>query len=170
MDIDKELSEEEAHQLVENDPLIQFARKQKPAYEKEKRKAKNKKPEAKFQSEILRYFREEGFFMERYESAWSKSRYSSSDHYVPSGCKKGTPDTLGCDKHGNFIAVELKAPGKRSASTLREDQRAFLMKVIRHNGFGAVVDSIDLFNATYYKWISIEDKSKRQEFLIESLP
>lgn len=58
-----------------------------------------------------------------------------------SGQGSGISDRLCWLPNGKFIAVELKAPGKKR--TLSEAQFNFLMKVINLDHVGCVADSVD---------------------------
>ena len=171
-DIDDELSEAEVLKILENDPLTIYAKAHQADYQKEI-KRKNKKhsePEKKFVKELLVFLRAEGFFVQVYESKWSRSRIDDSGNYLPSGAKKGTPDILGCDKNGTMSAIEAKAPGQRRASTLREEQRVFLMKSIRNQAFAVCTDSVEHFSSVYFKWLTLTTAEEKQDFLISSLP
>lgn len=51
----------------------------------------------------------------------------------------GIPDFV-CCWNGKFIAVETKAPGKRSATTPNQDR--ILEEITKHGGLSIVVDDI----------------------------
>lgn len=65
-------------------------------------------------------------------------------------------------------AIEVKAPGKRKA--LRASQRDFLERVIAHNGFGIVADSVASVSAQWLMWSSLNWNEEKQLYLNEMLP
>lgn len=52
----------------------------------------------------------------------------------------GIPDII-CCWDGHFLAIECKAPGKRSDTT--QHQKRILFEIADHGGFAIVVDSAD---------------------------
>lgn len=125
----------------------------------------NKKPEESVVKEIVDCARAEGFFIKRYES---KAK-NVGGRWINSGMAFGTPDLMACSPDGYFCAIEVKAPGKRVASCLRDNQRKFLIDIIKHNGFGIVTDSKNHFLAMYYKWLKLEG-DEAINFLLNDLP
>lgn len=136
-------------------------------YEKQSRvnsgpKRKNGKPEKILEHEVTRWLKSKDIAFSVVES---KAVYSkSAGRYLNGQTQEGFSDIVGLDKHGNFIAIELKAPGRRS--TLRPAQRVFLNDRISRGGFCACIDSLKLLDETYTEWL----KTKSKEFLLKSLP
>lgn len=130
---------------------------------KYQRKGKNKAPEKDVEKELDAYWLAAGFFINRYES---KAK-NIGGVWRSSGLEFGTPDRLGCDRSGYFIAVEVKAKGKRSS--LREEQRIFLIKIIERGGFGLCCDSLEYFKKHYKMWTGLSGKI-RVDYLMALLP
>ena len=73
--------------------------------------------------------------------AWFKAR--GIWYCMPMGTgfgNSGVPDFI-CCWNGKFLAVEAKAPGKRSNTTVMQDNQ--IMGIHRANGMAIVVDSIE---------------------------
>lgn len=51
----------------------------------------------------------------------------------------GIPDLI-CCWHGHFLAIETKAPGKRSQTTANQDR--VLQEIRDHDGYALVVDDV----------------------------
>lgn len=130
-----------------------------------KRRNKNQAPEKLVQNECLHWLRLQGFDVYVVESKATFSQASQS--YRSSSAMPGFSDIVGCDNHGVFLAIELKAKGR--LSTLKEHQRKFLMEKISRGGFGACVDSVESLKTIYQKWNCITGEVAKQ-FLIDSLP
>lgn len=144
--------------------LDNYAIKQLPKQTKA-RASKNKSPEKLVQTECLHWLRAQGFDVYVVES---KATYSqSSQSYRSSSAIPGFSDIVGCDNHGVFLAIELKAKGR--LSTLKEHQRKFLTEKISRGGFGVCVDSAELLKTLYQKWSYITGEPAKQ-FLLDSLP
>lgn len=78
------------------------------------------------------------------------------------GIQTGTPDLLGYDQDGRFIAIELKAPGKRNSTTL--DQYLFLVRAIESGCFACVCDDVQELEIMYHQF------KLRRINLLEMLP
>lgn len=103
------------------------------------RKKKNDKPEKLVERDVMAWCKNAGFFVNVVES---KAVYSAKAGIYHSGqTRAGTPDIIGCSNTGLFVAIELKARGRRN--TLREAQREYICEVISRGGFACVVDSAD---------------------------
>jgi hypothetical protein len=126
-------------------------------------KLKNKSPEQAVACVLDSHFKSAGFFVNRYES---KAK-NINGVWRSSGVNVGTPDRLGVDRRGRFLAIELKAQGKRKTVSL--EQYEFLRKTILCNGFGIVCDSLEYFKKTYEKWLYLSP-SEGREFLLSELP
>lgn len=130
-----------------------------------KPRRKNQAPEKELERRIMPYLNGLGIFANVVES---KAVYSAaSGLYLSGQAVSGFPDIVGCNNSGQFVAVELKAPGRRS--TIRPAQRSFLMKVISTNGFACCCDSIESFSAVYSAWIAA-DSAMKKAVLINDLP
>lgn len=126
---------------------------------------KNKKPEKELESKLLPVLKMHGIFASVVES---KAVYSAgAGRYLSGQAASGFPDIVGCNNQGAFLAIELKAPGRRS--TVRPSQRQFLLNVIAHNGFAVVTDSVDHFVQLYSRWILI-DSALKKSILLNDLP
>lgn len=168
--IKKELDEKQVLDLLENDPLINFAKRKREELDSKKTTHKKyEKPEAKFVEQLMTHLKNRGFFINKYESKFIKKQHKNGISWQSSGVRKGHPDTLGCDDKGHILAIEVKAPGKRSSSTIRPDQVAFLTRIINNNGFGVCVDSIELFDEFYDTWIKLPI-NERSNYLLKCLP
>lgn len=136
-------------------------------YEKQSRVGKtpkryNNKPEKMLEKEVSQWLKKNDFAFNVVES---KAVYSkSAGRYLKGQTDEGFSDIVGMDKHGNFIAIELKAPGRRS--TLRPAQRNFLVERINRGGFCVCIDSVKDLETTYLEWL----RTKSKETLLTSLP
>lgn len=99
----------------------------------------------------------------------SKGQYSAKAKAYTSnlGMSNGTPDLIGCDQYGHFVAIELKAHGKGHLCSL--DQYNFLRKKILSNGFAAVISCEQKLKSIYLTWLSLS-VPERREFLASHLP
>ena len=137
-------------------------------FEREQKKAagptrKNSKPEKKVEQEVLAWCKAKGWSVSVVES---KAVFSQRQgRFLQGQAKKGFADLVGLTDTGRFVAIELKAPGKRS--TLREEQRKYLHSVIAKHGFAAVVDCATLLDKTYTQWTQHTDP---QIYLLSCLP
>jgi len=108
---------------------------------------KNKKPEEDQVVSHLKWFRDNGFFVKRFES---KARMQQG-LWRAGGLSYGTPDLMGVGPYmGIFVACEVKAKGYRNR--LREGQRDFLKEVIARGGFGVCSDSVEYLETVWGHW------------------
>lgn len=125
----------------------------------------NQKPELELQAKMISRLEKIGFFVFSVESksVWSQS----AGRYLNSQTVLGCSDILGIDQNGSFVAVEVKAPGRRS--TLRAAQRIFLDKIISRNGFAVCSDSLEHLEKTYQAWLNLDSHSQK-DLLKKDLP
>lgn len=136
---------------------------------KKKPKKYNSQPEEKVVRELLQYYSDNNFFINRYESKAKRIQLKSgASLWRTAGVEIGTPDLLGCCPNGFIHANEVKAKGRRS--TLREEQREFLTQVIIHGGFGVCCDSVEYLRKVYAYWIGLRNLRERKQFLLDQLP
>lgn len=129
-------------------------------------KQKNQQPEAELRKLVLKELRLAGFLALYVES---KAVFSQQlGQYLHSQVQPGTSDLICLDSYGNFLAVELKAPGR--VGTLKDHQREFLLSVIDRNGFACCVDSFESLINLYNKWIKEKNREIRQALLVSALP
>lgn len=123
-------------------------------------------PEKLVEKKILMVCLELRISVEIYDS---KGQYSEAKEAYTSnlGMQNGTPDLMGCDQYGHFVAIELKAPNKSGLCTL--DQHNFLKRKIESNGFGAVVSCEQKLKQIYLTWLSLS-LPERRSFLLDLLP
>lgn len=125
-------------------------------------KKQNKSPEKLLEKQVLLWCRSKGWKVHVVEA---KAVYSlAAGRYLNSQIAPGFSDIIGVMDNGIFVAIELKAFGRRS--TLRNNQRAFLEDCINHFGFGVCVDRVELLQEYYDTW----SKSPSKEYLISVLP
>lgn len=128
-----------------------------------KPKSKNQKPEKLVELQVLEWCRKQGWHVSVVES---KAVFSASaGRYLSGQVKAGFPDVVGLTQQGLFVAIELKAPGRRS--TLRDQQRAYLNQVICRHGFGLVVDCAEYLEKCYQGFLHSDDK---KNYLLSLLP
>lgn len=127
------------------------------------KKKKNSKPELEVEKALAEHWRKEGFFMKKYES---KAVLINGVWRQPA-LSKGTPDWMGCSPDGVYVVSEVKAPGRRS--TLRIEQRDFLVEVIKRGGFGICCDSVEYFKK-HYKYWSMLNRRIKKDYLLALLP
>jgi hypothetical protein len=123
-------------------------------------------PEKCVEQEVLLWLHASGFIAHVYESKaqWSGAAQRFCRQVLP----KGHPDILAWSAEGHPVAIELKAPGRRS--TLRDDQRIFLKDLIAHNVFAVVVDNCLDLESCFTRWLELDSPSERQEYLLGLLP
>jgi hypothetical protein len=108
----------------------------------------NGKPEKEVEKSCLVLMRSWGWSVQIIES---KATYNPvHGRWISQSAKQGTPDCLGVTNTGVAVAVEFKAPGK--LSTLRENQRDFLIERIKQYSFAVVVDSPELLKEIRKAW------------------
>lgn len=101
---------------------------------------KNKSPEAKVGAEVDKFLEGIGCYIRTIKSDGTK------DKNIRGGWRKsaqgsGISDRIGIMRFGRFIAVELKAPGKKRTTT--ESQYRFLKNIIHRGGVGCVADCVE---------------------------
>jgi hypothetical protein len=97
---------------------------------------KRKSPEAAIGRAVDKYLSSIGAYMRTIKSDGTKTK----DGWRKSAQGTGISDRIGVLPTGRFIAVELKAAGKKH--TLTDAQFSFLAKIIHNNGVGVVADSV----------------------------
>jgi len=129
-----------------------------------KKSSKNRKPEKEVEKACMNWFRDQGFSMNVIEASGGRNMYGAIT------VKSGFVDSAGCTPLGIGSFVEFKAPGR--LSTLRDNQREFLLEKINKGCFACVVDSAGSLSRLYQEWymIYIEDKNQSIELLLNSLP
>lgn len=135
-----------------------------------KPKRRNQKPEKLVEHECVALMRALGWDVAIYEA---KGIYNPhAGRYVSQRMRAGTVDCQGVMQNGTFVAVEFKAPGKRSTfnSPRSGRQKEYLIQKIHHNAFAVVVDSSQLLKQLYETWVEITDEDERRQFLLKSLP
>lgn len=113
-------------------------------------------PEKKVESEVRAWAFAQGWDLEVYDSkaTFSKAKGCYSRNR---GLAVGTPDLLGLDQTGLFVAVELKAPGKENQC--RVEQYNFLLRKIEKNGFACVVSSVETLALLYSEFLKVRQFS-----------
>lgn len=110
--------------------------------DKPKRKKSARLPEAKVGDDVDAYLKSLGFYMRVIKS---DGRKLPNGRWIPSKQGRGISDRIGITDTGRFIAVEIKAQGKRNTAT--DEQIDFLTRIIKNNGIGLVADSVDCVKA-----------------------
>jgi len=148
--------------------IEKHAQKDLDATKRDKTKRKNAAPEAAVGKTVDKWAKDTGWFFHKYESKAKHVQLAGGvSIHKSAGVNVGTPDRLGCSENGIFVAVELKAPGKRS--TVTPEQREFLTGVIMNHGFGVVVDSAELLDEYWTRWC-VFNKCNGVGYLLECLP
>lgn len=126
---------------------------------------KNKKPEKEVEREVLNWCRLAGWSVDVVESkaVWSRS----AKRFLKGQTRAGFADIVGITDDGLFVAIELKAPGRRG--TIRQSQYDYLSGIICKNGFAVVVDSAELLQTYSAKFQSLQGE-KRKGYLLSILP
>lgn len=99
---------------------------------------KNEKPEQEVRKQVLPHIRAKGWFVFVADSTAIYSQ--NAGRFLGSQIQVGCADVLGLTDSGQFLALELKAPGR--LSSLRPAQLEFLVNVISRGGLGLVADSV----------------------------
>lgn len=141
--------------IIKNDPSLNY-KKDKKIY---------KKPEKEVERQVRQWLSSQNIFAFVVESKAVFSK--SAGRYLYGQCDAGFPDIVCVDPQGLFLAIELKAPGRRSS--LRPSQRLFLNRVISNNGFACVVDSVSRIESLYYSWKNAPLNEKKN-ILINDIP
>ncbi len=104
----------------------------------EEKKKKNSSPERAVGKQIDDYCKLHSIFLREIKSTGT----IRNGKWTRSAMGKGISDRIGCIyPSGRFIAIELKAPGKKNTVTL--DQYDFLRRVILTGGIGVLADRVD---------------------------
>ena len=128
-------------------------------------KRRNQKPEKEVEKAVLDWCRLRGWHVTVVEA---KTNFSAaSGRYTSQNVAPGFSDIIGNNSYGYLVAIELKAPGKRS--TLRPKQREFLQAKIETNCFAIVCDCVEYLQKTYAFWAQLLP-SAQQDFLRQELP
>jgi hypothetical protein len=125
-------------------------------------KGARSQPELEVQLKIQKHCRALGWYVFRVEA---KASFSDREGLNYSQTQSGVSDLIGVLPNGVHISIEVKAPGR--LSTLRENQRQHLIRVINHGAFGVCVDSVDKLELYYQTWVS---SSKSKQVLLDLLP
>lgn len=132
---------------------------------KTKRQTKNRKPEARVVIDILQWCKLKEWQVQRIES---KNTYNpKAGRWVSSPTAPGTPDIIGTLPTGVFVAIEVKAPGR--LTTLRDNQREFLLQKINSNAFALVTDSVARLEKIYNHWKTLSGVEARDYLRTELL-
>ena len=131
------------------------------------KKKRRREPEEDVCRDLMGYWNSNGFNFDRNESKANKQ--VGTNTWVNSGLKSGTPDFIGCDPDGHYMAVEVKAPGRRNKSGLRDAQRDFLVSKIDSGAFGCVTDSVSHFEDIYLKWKNAK-RTQKKSILLSDIP
>lgn len=125
----------------------------------------NESPERNLQKEVIKWLESIGFSIDCVDS---KAQYSEPQgRYISQNAKPGISDLIGNDSNGHAVYIELKAPGRRS--TVRSNQREFLLRKIKTNAFAVVADSKEFIQDNYRQW-RVLDTETRRLFLLRLLP
>lgn len=131
-------------------------------------KRTNEKPEKTVEKAVLVWCKQNGFCMDVVES---KSKFNTQTmRYTGRAASPGMPDLVGNTSNGLACFIELKAPGCRNGSNLRDNQRDFLTRKIHTNCFAVVTDSVTYLEATWTTYKSLPNKEERIKFLLNELP
>lgn len=124
---------------------------------------KNEKPEAEFMLLFKKYLEGLGWSVDIIES---KGVFNEeAGRYMHGKTRPGYPDISGNMCNGLAIYIETKAPGRRS--TVRPDQREFLINKIASNCFAIVCDSINYFDRVFAEW---QESPNKKAFLLKEIP
>lgn len=161
------MAQDEADKQRVKDAIAKFEKKSEPKIEIAKRK--NGAPEKEFETEALRWLRTNGFHVSIVES---KATYNpKAGRYISQSVKQGFVDVVGNHNTGIAVYIELKAPGRRS--TLRMNQREFLLEKIESGCFGACVDNIEILQNQWEKFKKFRTANQiglSKDFLRAALP
>jgi hypothetical protein len=126
-------------------------------------KRKNEKPEKAVEREVLKWCRDRHWDINVVESksTWSES----AGRYISQSVSAGFSDLAGNTDLGLSVFIELKAP--RRLSTLRPQQREFLLRKIGTGCFAVCVDSSLRLEDLWNGFCKAYDK---KEYLVSVLP
>lgn len=129
---------------------------------------KNNDPEKQLEKKACEWFKLNGFDIDIIEA---KATFNPSDmSYTGISASFGMSDCVGNSNRGHAVFIELKAPGRRIGSALREKQRSFLIRKINTGCFAIVADSIEYIDKTWKHFQSLPTMNERISFLLNELP
>lgn len=136
--------------------------------ERERSPRRNSKPEHEVKVRVMHWLEANGFSCDVVESRAVYSK--AAGRYVNGQTRKGFSDLTGCAPDGTAVFIELKAPGRRS--TLRPEQREFLMSKIQCGAFALVVDSVHYLTDAWTEFTHRRrmDPQLARAFLLRHLP
>lgn len=108
-------------------------------WDEDKTALKKKSPEAAVGRQVDTYLESLGCYIRTIKSDGTKDK-NMRGGWRKSAQGSGISDRIGIMRFGRFIAVELKAPGKKRTTT--ESQFRFLIKIIERGGVGCIADSV----------------------------
>ena len=114
---------------------------------------KRERPEKQVEKSVLEWCARSGFDISVVESKAVYSR--SAGRYLRGQTEAGFSDLVGVTSTGRACFIELKAEGKRS--TLKPHQYDFLLRKIKLGAFACCVDSVELIDSIYTRWLNIID-------------
>lgn len=124
---------------------------------------KNGRPEKQVEQEVLNWCRLRGWDVNVIEA---KSTFSEQQgRYIAQAAAPGISDIVGNTRTGLAVFIELKATGK--LSTIRANQREFLLRKINTGCFAVCVDSVSRIETLWNGFVSSSDKKL---YLVEALP
>lgn len=130
---------------------------------------KNEKPEKELtEKPCLAWLRQHGFSVNIFEA---KATYNpKADLWLQQSMRSGVVDCIGVDPEGLAVFIEFKAP--KRLSTLRDNQRKFLIEKINSGAFASVVDSVDRLKRVYsqWQWYRSIDINDAKDFLLSEMP
>lgn len=104
----------------------------------EVKKEKRSNPEAAVGKEVDSYLKNIGCYARTIKSDGTKM---AGGKWRKSSQGAGISDRIGVTIGGTFIAIELKAPGKKRTAT--DEQFKFLEAIIKNNGIACIADCVD---------------------------
>lgn len=132
------------------DALAKFCERHAKDLERDSRpRRKNAKPEFAVKKAVMRWLADNGFAVNAIEA---RAVFNpASGRYLNGQTDPGVSDILGVAPNGIAVAIELKAPGRRS--TLKAHQREFLLKRIELGAFAVCVDSAECLELIWNDFI-----------------
>lgn len=130
-------------------------------------KRNNKKPEKEVEKQVLVWLKQNNFCCDVVEA---KATFSvASNRYTGRAASPGMSDIIGNTSNGLAVFIELKAPGRRVGSALREDQRAFLTRKIQSGCFAVVADSAEYIDRVWKHYLTLSQEEKIS-YLLNEIP
>ncbi len=128
------------------------------------RHTKNEKPELRVLGAIVAQLKD--VYRASVDRVESKGYYSAAaGRYMQGITRNGFADLVGNFDNGQAFFIEVKAPGKRS--TLRAEQRDFLIEKINTGCFAIVCDSVQYLDAVIWAYLKSPNP---KDFLLRELP